>query len=359
MRSSRKKVFNYLNDSWKSLSSDYREFRESPQPKEKILDAFRHASLPAFGYYFLLAISTIIATFALIGNSAATIIGAMIISPLMNPIISLAFGITVRNRQLIERGCLMLFTGIPLVILVSYAASSLIGIRTIGSEVISRSHPTYLDLGMALGSGAAAAFAYSRQSIANALPGVAIAVALMPPLCVVGISMHAGVIGKFMAANAGIDEHMYLGALTLFFTNLWGILFASIVVFALQKYGRWKQAILGLIISVIMMLALVMPLGEGFYKMYIRELFYKELLRYRANEKKFSEAEIHSIDIRFLRDKYRVQLVFFENIQNITDEDRKDTQAKLNKISSRLSKRLKHPVLIEVSIIPTYYTRSI
>lgn len=358
MTDATKKMTNYFYESWRSLLFDYKKFREGPQPEEKILGNFRAASLPAFGFYFMLSVSTLIATYGLIGNSAATIIGAMIISPLMNPIITLAFGITTHNRTLIDRGCFMLFTGIPLVILVSYLASSVIGIRFFGSEVTSRAHPNYLDLIIAIGSGTAAAFAYSRQSIANALPGVAVAVALMPPLCVVGVSMHSGLIGKYMAAQAGIDENMALGALTLFLTNLWGILFASIIVFACQKYGKWKYVTLGLTITVVMLLLTMIPLSEGFHKMYIRELFNRELLRYQIEESKFSEATIHSIDIRFLRDKYRIQMTLLGNKDRLTFQKKYESQRRLNATSERLAKKLGHPVLIEMNIVPMEYLRS-
>jgi len=350
--------FHYLGDSWKSLLFDYREFREGPREKEEILKAFHQAALPAFGYYFMLAVSALITTLGLIANSAATIIGAMIISPLMNPIITLSFGITAQNRKLIDRGCFMLFTGIPLVVLIAYFSSSLIGIRSIGSEVLSRAHPTYLDLGMALGSGIAAAFAYSRKSIANTLPGVAIAVALLPPLCVMGIGMHAGLLGKFMAANAGIDENMSIGALNLFLTNLWGILFSSVLIFSFQKYGHWKKVIFALSLSLIILIAVITPLGEGFYRMYIREVFYKELLAFRVQEKKFSEAEIRSIDIRFYDDQYRIQMTFFQNIDIINEADRGESQAKIDRLAERLSAKLKNPVLIEMNVIPIYHLSS-
>ncbi len=350
--------FRYLSDSWHSLVSDYREFKEGPLPKEKILISFRQASLPAFGYYFMLAMSTLIATLGLIGNSAATIIGAMIISPLMNPIITLSFGITTRNRKLIDRGCLMLLTGVPLIILVSYFTSNLIGIKTIGSEVISRSHPTYLDLGVALGAGTAAAFAYSRHSISSSLPGVAIAVALVPPLCVVGIGIHAGTLGKYIAAGSGIDEHMSPGALTLFLTNLWGILFASVLVFICQKYGEWKKVLSGLVISFLLLLTVMHPLGEGFYIMYIREQFYRELLRLGADQRKFSEIDFREMNVRLLRDKYRIQLSFFSNVERINEESMQQLKKRIDTASERLSKKLGHPVLIEANVIPMHYIRS-
>ena len=80
------------------IFGDYDQFAEFPLDNQKMVDTFAQASLPAFGYYFLILTSSIIATLGLISNSSATIIGAMIIAPLMNPIITLAFGLTVSNK---------------------------------------------------------------------------------------------------------------------------------------------------------------------------------------------------------------------------------------------------------------------
>ena len=346
----------YFDGFWRSLASDYKVFAEGPQDAEWMRQNFRESALPAFSYYFLLVLSTLISTLGLIANSSATIIGGMIISPLMHPIVTLAFGITIRDRRLIDRGAVMLLTGIPLCILVAYVFSTIINIRVVGSEVLSRSNPNYLDLGVALGAGASGAFSYSRKSIANALPGVAIAVALVPPLCVVGIGAHAGLLGDLMASNAGIDEDMAIGSLTLFLTNLWGILVAAIIVFLCQKYGDFRGAFRGLLVSVVVLAGLLYPLGTSFYKMYIRELFYRELLRFRAHETRFSEAELHQVDIRLLRGKYRVHMTLFSNVDKL--DDLSDTQEKIDLLSKRMAKRLGHPVRIELNVIPLYNVRS-
>jgi len=348
-----KEYFKNLRD---IIIGDYNQFAEAPLDSQKMVDTFAQASLPAFGYYFLILTSSIIATLGLISNSSATIIGAMIIAPLMNPIITLGFGLTVSNKRLIVRGCFMLISGVPLVVGVAYLCSSILDIRTVGHEVLSRSAPNYLDLAVALASGGAAAFAYTRRSILTALPGVAIAVALVPPLCVMGVGLHAGLLGKFLAASEGIDEDMWIGAMTLFLTNLWGIIFAAILVFVTQGYGNWRSALRGLVLTFLMLMVVTFFLGEGFYKMYIRELFYTELLRLDVDERRFSEMDISSINIRLRRGVYRVQVVVTANQFKL--EELAETKKEITKVAKRLEKKLGHKVLIEVNVIPLFYIRS-
>ncbi|MEM1282870.1 MAG: DUF389 domain-containing protein, partial [Chlamydiota bacterium] len=338
------------------LFGDYQQFTEYPIDNDTMVETFARASLPAFGFYFLISTSSIIATLGLISNSSATIIGAMIIAPLMNPIITLGFGLTVNNTRLITRGTLMLVTGVPLVVGVAYFSSTILGIRAVGNEVISRSAPNYLDLGVALASGGAAAFAYTRKSIITALPGVAIAVALVPPLCVMGIGLHSGVLGKYLAATEGIDDDMWIGAMTLFLTNLWGIIFAAIIVFLTQGYGNWKTALSGLILTFIMVFSISFFLGGGLYKMYIRELFYRELLIMDVDERRFSEMHIRSINIRLRRGTYRVQVTLRANQAKLKNLEKVKTE--ITKIAEKLEKKLGEKVLIEVNVVPLYYIRS-
>jgi uncharacterized hydrophobic protein (TIGR00271 family) len=317
-----------------------------------MLQSFRQSALPAFGYYFLLAVSALIATLGLLANSAATIIGAMIISPLMHPIMTFAFGLSTRQSRLIGRGILMLVTGVILVVLVSYIINSLLGIRVTGSEVQSRVQPNYLDMGVALGCGAAGAFMYTRRSIANTLAGVAIAVALVPPLCVVGISFQAGL----LIGTEGVDTDMWVGALILFLTNLWGIVFVATMVFVLQGYGKWKYALSGIAAAFFILLLIMVPLGESFQKMYIRELFFRELLRYKLQERKFSEVQMQDISINLRRGSYRVEVSLQSNIQRL--DRMNEVQDDLDTIAQRLATRLDHPVRIEMNIIPFYHIRS-
>ena len=241
----------YLLQSWQSLTQDWQVLREEPIPASELNQTFLQASLPALNFYLLLALAAAIATFGLLTNSAATIIGAMIIAPLMNPISSLAYALVVLSPRLLERAIITLLTGIVLVIAIAYLTTELLGLSTVGSEILGRTTPNSLDLGVALAAGAAAAFANTRRSIASALPGVAISVALVPPLSVVGIGLCLGELGTEIAVSKGVESSIAAGSFLLFVTNLAGIVFSGSLVFLLQGYGSLKKAAIGLIISLL------------------------------------------------------------------------------------------------------------
>jgi hypothetical protein len=88
---------------WRRLTSDWAPYIEDPVPEEEVLTLMQQASIPSFGFFFMLAMATAIATFGMLANSAPAIIGAMIIAPLMAPIMSLAFGVVDFDRRLIAR----------------------------------------------------------------------------------------------------------------------------------------------------------------------------------------------------------------------------------------------------------------
>jgi uncharacterized hydrophobic protein (TIGR00271 family) len=178
----------------------------------------------------LLFLSTVIATFGVINDSAATVIGAMIIAPLMTPIMATAAAIVMGKMDWSLRSFLLVVLGVLLVIVVSWLIGVIISAISVisssqNSQIASRISPRLTDLCIALASGAAGAFAMSRDDIADSLPGVAISISLVPPLCVVGLTLAAG---DFAAA---------WGAMLLFLTNLLSILLAGGGVLALLGLG--------------------------------------------------------------------------------------------------------------------------
>lgn len=190
--------------------------------------ALENAQLSA-NYIVLVLASCAIATFGLLENSAAVIIGAMIIAPLMMPIESLAFAIVDGMPKLFARSLLTLGAGIVLAILLSAAIESMVRLASFGDEVLARTRPTLLDLGVALAAGAIGGFARVKPSISNTLAGTAIAVAIMPPLCVVGLSL------------AHHDQKVALGAFLLFLTNLLGITLACMIVYLFAWIWRGRS----------------------------------------------------------------------------------------------------------------------
>jgi len=175
---------------------------------------------------WVLFFAILIASVGLNVNSTAVVIGAMLISPLMGPIVGIGYGLAVHDMRLIRRALwnLLVFT------LLSLAASTLYftlsPIEEFGSELLLRTTPTLWDVLIAFFGGAAGIIALTRRSISNVVPGVAIATALMPPLCTVGYGLARG-----DWIHAG-------GALYLFAINSVFIAFASLVFLRMMKLPR-------------------------------------------------------------------------------------------------------------------------
>jgi len=181
----------------------------------------------------LLFLATVIATMGVVGDSTATVIGAMIISPLMTPIMATAAALVMGQMGRAGRSFLTVVVGVLGVIALSFFLAlcyMIVGGGVVSfeanSQVLARISPRMIDLVAALASGAAGAFCMSREDISDSLAGVAISISLVPPLCVVGISLQAG---QWAAAG---------GAFLLFVTNFLSILLAGGGVLTLLGLGR-------------------------------------------------------------------------------------------------------------------------
>jgi uncharacterized hydrophobic protein (TIGR00271 family) len=228
----------------------------------------RESSNPNFDYFLLVVMSSIIATLGLLIDSPATIIGAMLVAPLMSPIIGLGLASIAGDSRLLTNAASGLargaFLAITIAVLLTWFNGFLPFIPYTGlpGEVLARTHPSPIDLTIALAGGLAAAFALVQPNISAALPGVAIATALMPPLCTIGIGIARG-----EWAVAG-------GATLLFITNAVTIAFvASLVFFALgfvpRTRNRNSNLPRSLVVSAIFTAALIIPLSYvsyGFFR---------------------------------------------------------------------------------------------
>lgn len=214
--------------------------------------------------YIVCTISAcMIATFGLISNSTAVIIGAMLIAPLMLPLRALAFSALEGDLRLFIKAILSIIGATILALFLSCLTGSLVAIPEFGSELLSRTQPNLVDLGIAITAGSISAFAKVRKGISDALAGTAIAVALMPPLCVVGLSLSQGM---FTYSK---------GAFILYLTNLFGITLACMIIFILAGYAEANQA-LGWALA--MTTLLIFPLGLSFIRL-VRQIQLQETLR--------------------------------------------------------------------------------
>lgn len=180
-------------------------------------------------WWVMLVLSVAIATFAVLADSTAVVIGAMLVAPLMTPILGLA-GALVNGwgRRAIESSMLVL-TGSVASIVLAYGITAWAPVAvsySTNSQIVSRVTPNTIDMLIALAAGAAGAFATVNSRVASGIAGVAIAVALVPPLAVVGVCLNGG-----QFEDAG-------GAALLFLTNFVAIVLAAAAVFVLTGFAR-------------------------------------------------------------------------------------------------------------------------
>lgn len=226
----------------------------SQEEYKELFKQLRENARPSQNYIVLMTLSTILATLGVFADSSPVIIGAMILAPLMGPIISLSMGVLRQDRDLIRGSVITVLSGMVVAYVFAMALTFITPINNMNSEITSRIKPNIIDLGIAVISGAAGAYAYSKESIAKTLAGVAIAVALVPPLAVSGIGLAWG------------EWSVFFGALLLLLTNLTGMVLAASLTFLFTGYSPFYLARKGLLISFFVVLSISIPLGYGFFK---------------------------------------------------------------------------------------------
>lgn len=267
----------------------------TPERRAEVRIQLREASSPDFDYFLLVVLSSIIATLGLVVNSVAIIIGAMLVAPLMSPIIGLGMASISGDDKLLKDSISSLIRGALLAVLISFLLTWIngylpfIAMQEVPAEVLARTKPGPIDLGVALAGGIAAAFALAMPNISAALPGVAIATALMPPLCTVGIGL-----ALVLYPEIPRDEALQVaaGAFLLFLTNAVTITFAATFVFFMLGFrgpltNRTQRVPGSLLISALFTIILLGSLSYISYEVFqqanenrsIERVVYEEVAR--------------------------------------------------------------------------------
>ena len=254
-----------------SLSGHWAVHLESRVPRTELYEARIASSKPSLGFFILLISSAVIATLGLISNSTAVVIGAMIVAPLMDPILSLAFGLAVSDGRLIRRSAVTVGFGVLAVVGTASLISWGLGVSYVQSEITGRTSPNLIDLGIAIAAAVAGSFSMTRKQLSNSIAGVAIAVALVPPVCVSGIGLTLGsemvaVFGR--GTVAGLTNQIAEGSFLLFLANLIGITVTSLVVFLVQRYGSFRTCWRNLVVWLGL---LSMPLSSALHDFSVRQ----------------------------------------------------------------------------------------
>lgn len=202
--------------------------------KSKAIEMLISHSSPCPDYFMMIILSILMATFGLLVNNIPIVIGSMLITPVLYPVLSLSMGIAISDTKLITRSFYTILTSTVYAIIASAVVTLLFKtqFQEVSIDVInSQARPSLIYAAVAIVAGLAASFALAKPDLNERLPGVAIAVALFPPLAATGIGI-------------GIwNWDLISGAFLLFLINVLGVVFASMVVFSIMNFYVKKKEI--------------------------------------------------------------------------------------------------------------------
>jgi len=180
-------------------------------------------------FYLFLSFSSFIATLGLLLNNPIVIVGAMLVAPILVPILALGMGIVTASKGALRRSIIILIKSIVTVVLISFVTAFLLNQRETTEQLFLASKVNFIFFLVAFFSGIVASFSWIKQNVSLSLPGVAITVSLIPPLASVGIALSM------------FSREIFSGSLLLFLINLLGIVVASTVMFSLFGFARMQE----------------------------------------------------------------------------------------------------------------------
>ncbi len=272
------------------------------------------------------ALAAIIASYGLLSDSASAVIGAMLVAMLLNPIAGVSLSLVDGDSLLFRQSILSLLCGIGIVILCALPIGWLHTDILVTQEMLARTHPNYLDLMIALAGGAVGAYAVITPRIANAVVGVAIATALVPPLCSATLFAARG------------DWENASGAFLLAFANIVAIQFASTIVLWLagfhQCIDRFYQdtKIVSLNLVSFLLLGLLFGVLSINTKLLVAQAVFEADIRkvLREEIRQYPGARIGDIEIDQKQGKHLVRLLM-HSPYNVSAQEVGKLEAKLPK----------------------------
>ncbi len=209
---------------------------QQERDKDSAIDRVISESTPRPEFFLMVFLSVLMATFGLLIGNSAVVIGSMLIAPILSPVLSLSLGIVILDIHLTLRSFYTLLKSIVMAVVSATAATFLFAPLAgldwqLNSEILSRMEPSIMFVAIALVAGFAASFALLRPELNASLPGVAVSVAVIPPLAVVGIGF------------ATLNWTMLVNSSWLFLANLVSIMFAGMIVFFFTNFYEKRNLV--------------------------------------------------------------------------------------------------------------------
>jgi len=181
---------------------------------------------PDFDFFFMIVLAVLMATFGLLAGSETVVVGSMLIAPILYPVLGLSLGISMSDPKVIRRSLVTVGKAAGLAVASAAAATILFSFGEVpfraNEIIIARTSPSLLFLVVAIASGIAVAYALAKPKLSETLPGVAVSVALIPPLAVVGVGL------------VWLNVAIVAGAAMMFIVNVLGIVGAGMLIFSLM-----------------------------------------------------------------------------------------------------------------------------
>lgn len=277
------------------------DLTEDKQDEQTVIDAMRRDAVFRGTNLWTLVFAIFVASVGLNVNSTAVVIGAMLISPLMGPIMAIGMGMGVNDFDLIKSAAKNLMIAVIISILTSALYFLLSPLNQAQSELLSRTTPTIWDVFIALFGGLAGIVGVTRKEKNNVIPGVAIATALMPPLCTAGFGLGTG------------QWSYFLGALYLFFINTVFIGVSAYLIVRLLKYHK-KEFVSAEIersvrrnVLLVVMVTVIPSIYFG-YRIVQKTLYEQRAQKFVQQEVTFRNTDLLKTNYDFEKDTCRITL---------------------------------------------------
>ncbi len=290
------------------------DVRQEKEDEQETIDSIKKGVEFKGTNLWVLIFATFIASLGLNTNSTAVIIGAMLISPLMGPIMGFGLGLGISDFELIKRSFRNFAIATVFSVITSFIYFLISPISEAQSELLARTQPTLYDVLIAFFGGLAGIVASSTKSKGNVIPGVAIATALMPPLCTAGFGLATG------------NLYYFFGAFYLFFINSVFISLATYLVVRVLKYPKKvfldkdHEKRVTRYVGIIVIFTIVPSLFLS-YRLVKTTYFNQQVLNYVNTELAFPNTQILSKTITNTSDKKEIKVVLIgDNVSDSTIE---------------------------------------
>ena len=206
-------------------------FKVSQSDRHKFCSNLIDSSAPRADFYFLVILSTLIVALGLLADNVILVIGGMLVTPLLSPILAVALGVVISDYKVIKRSVRIFLVAFILAFLVAFILGIFSSIQVSEISLIKVMVPSLFTFFVALVAGLAASYTWVKPNLNATLPGVAITVTLIPPLTAVGLAV------------ANRDWLIFNNVLKTLLLNIFGIIVASLIVFSLMDFYKAKKKV--------------------------------------------------------------------------------------------------------------------